>query len=97
MENAHWVTPGPEAKRLSLDELVAKVREGNPDARPAVITVKSDPTASVISVRIDENRVLPAEIDGSPSRLKIIYGARYFTWRIFSVRSFSGRKRNSRA
>ena len=42
--NARWVTPGPEAKRLSLDELVAKVREGNPDARPAVITVKSDPS-----------------------------------------------------
>src|SRR4029453_1044300 len=46
--NARWVTHGPEAKRLSLDELVAKVREGNPEARPAVITVKSDPAASVI-------------------------------------------------
>ena len=41
--NARWVTRNPEAKRLSLDELVAKVREGNPEARPAVITVKSDP------------------------------------------------------
>ena len=41
--NARWVTRGLEATRLSLDELVVKVREGNPDARPAVITVKSDP------------------------------------------------------
>ena len=45
--NARWVTPAPEAKRLSLDELVATVRADNPDARPAVITMKSDPSASV--------------------------------------------------
>jgi len=55
--DARWVTPGPEAKRLSLDELVAKAREGNPDARPAVITVKSDPTASVIVNLGRENTV----------------------------------------
>ena len=55
--NARWVTRGPEAKRLSLDELVAKVREGNPEARPAVITVKSDPTASVIVNLGRENTV----------------------------------------
>ncbi|HEX9271023.1 MAG TPA: PepSY domain-containing protein [Candidatus Binatia bacterium] len=55
--NARWVTPGPEAKRLSLDELVAKVRASNPDAHPAVITVKSDPTASVIVNLGRENTV----------------------------------------
>ena len=55
--NARWVTPGPEAKRLGLDELVAKAREGNPDARPAVITVKSDPAASVIVNLGRENTV----------------------------------------
>lgn len=38
-----WVTPpGPDAKRLALDELVAKVSAANPEARPAAITVKSD-------------------------------------------------------
>jgi uncharacterized iron-regulated membrane protein/flavodoxin len=55
--SARWVTRDPEAKRLSLDELVAKVRKGNPDARPAVITVKSDPTASVIVNLGRENTV----------------------------------------
>src|SRR5215510_2984212 len=55
--NARWVTRGPEAKRLSLDELVAKSRESNPEARPAVITVKSDPAASVIVNLGGENTV----------------------------------------
>ena len=55
--NARWVTPGPEAKRLSLDELVGKVHKGNPEARPAVITVKSDPAASVIINLGRENTV----------------------------------------
>ena len=45
--SARWVVPGPDARRLSYDELIAKVRAANPDARPAVIMVKSDPTASV--------------------------------------------------
>lgn len=44
-----WVTPpGPEVKRLALDDLVAKIRAANPESRPAAITVKSDPAASVI-------------------------------------------------
>ena len=55
--NARWVTRGPEATRLSLDELVVKARKGNPDARPGVITVKSDPTASVIVNLGRENTV----------------------------------------
>jgi len=47
--NQRWVTPpDPEAKRLALDDLVAKVRAANPEGRPAAITVKSDPAASVI-------------------------------------------------
>jgi uncharacterized iron-regulated membrane protein/flavodoxin len=45
--NARWVVPGPDAKRLSFDELLTKVREANPDSRPAAIIVKSDPRASV--------------------------------------------------
>jgi len=45
--SARWVVPSPDARRLSYDELIAKVRAANPDARPAVIMVKSDPTASV--------------------------------------------------
>jgi uncharacterized iron-regulated membrane protein/flavodoxin len=55
--NARWVTPGPQAKRLSLDELVTKVREANPESRPAFITVKSDPAASVIVNLGRENTV----------------------------------------
>jgi uncharacterized iron-regulated membrane protein/flavodoxin len=55
--NARWVARGPEARRLSLDELVAKIREGNPEARPVVITVKSDPAASVIVNLGRENTV----------------------------------------
>jgi uncharacterized iron-regulated membrane protein/flavodoxin len=45
--SARWVAPGPEVKRLNFDELLAKVRETNPDSRPAAIIVKSDPAASV--------------------------------------------------
>ena len=45
--SARWVVPGPDARRLSYDELIAKVRAANPDARPAAIMVKSDPRASV--------------------------------------------------
>jgi uncharacterized iron-regulated membrane protein/flavodoxin len=47
--NQRWVIPpGPEAKRLPLEDLVAKARAANPDARPATITVKSDPAAAII-------------------------------------------------
>jgi uncharacterized iron-regulated membrane protein len=45
--SARWVTPAPEGKRLSFDELMARVRQAKPDARPAVIVVKSNPAASV--------------------------------------------------
>jgi uncharacterized iron-regulated membrane protein len=52
---ARWVTP--QAKRLPLDELVEKVREANPDSRPAFITVKSDSAASVVVNLGRENTV----------------------------------------
>jgi uncharacterized iron-regulated membrane protein/flavodoxin len=54
---ARWVIPGPQTKRLSLDELVGKVREVNPEGRPAFITIKSDPAASVIVNLGRENTV----------------------------------------
>ena len=54
---ARWVIPGPEAKRLSLNELVGKVREANSEGRPAFITMKSDPAASVIVNLGRENTV----------------------------------------
>jgi uncharacterized iron-regulated membrane protein len=40
-----------------LDELVGKVREANPEGRPAFITMKSDPAASVIVNLGRENTV----------------------------------------
>ena len=56
--NQRWVTPpAPEAKRLALDDLVARVRDANPEGRPAAITVKSDPAASVIVNLGRENTV----------------------------------------
>ena len=53
-----WVTPpGSEAKRLPLEDLVAKVRTANPGGRPAAITVKADPAAAVIVNLGRENTV----------------------------------------
>ena len=45
--SAHCVAPSPDAKRLSYDELIAKIRAVSPKAHPAMITVKSDTRASV--------------------------------------------------
>jgi uncharacterized iron-regulated membrane protein len=56
--NQRWVTPlGPEAQRLGFSDLVAKARAANPKGRPAAITVKSDPAASVIVNLGRENTV----------------------------------------
>lgn len=56
--NQRWVTPpSVAAKRLDLDDLVAKVQAANPGARPAAITVNSDPAASVIVNLGRENTV----------------------------------------
>jgi uncharacterized iron-regulated membrane protein/flavodoxin len=39
--------PGAGAQRLSLEEIVAKARAQNPKARPAAVTLRNEPTASV--------------------------------------------------
>jgi uncharacterized iron-regulated membrane protein/flavodoxin len=41
------VAPPAGAAKLSVDELVAKAREHNPEARPTSIALRSEPTASV--------------------------------------------------
>ena len=41
--SVRWVMPSPDAKRLSYDELIAKVRASQSRSRPAMIMVKSDP------------------------------------------------------
>jgi uncharacterized iron-regulated membrane protein len=45
--NVRRVKPPPDNKRLTYDDLIAKVRTANPEARPAMILIKSDPSASV--------------------------------------------------
>ncbi len=55
--DARRVTPPPDGKRLSYDELIAKVRNAIPEARPAAIIVKSDPAASVAVNLSRENTV----------------------------------------
>src|SRR5829696_5304233 len=42
------VIPPADAKRLPLDELLAKVREKQPGVRPSGITVHADPTIAVL-------------------------------------------------
>ncbi len=42
------VSPPADAKRLPLDDLLARVREQQPDARPSGITVSADPAAAVL-------------------------------------------------
>jgi uncharacterized iron-regulated membrane protein len=39
------VPPGAGAQRLSLDEMVAKARERNPDAWPTGVVLRNDPAA----------------------------------------------------
>jgi len=42
------VTPPPDAQRLAVEVLLARAREARPDARPAVVTLRSDPTAAAV-------------------------------------------------
>lgn len=42
------VSPPADARRLPLDDLLARVREQQPDARPSGITVSADPAAAVL-------------------------------------------------
>ena len=58
------VMPSADGKRLSYDELIAKVRAANPEARPAMIMVKSDPTASVTVNLGRDNTVFINPYDG---------------------------------
>ena len=58
------VIPSADGKRLSYDELIAKVRAANPEARPAMIMVKSDPTASVAVNLGRDNTVFVNPYDG---------------------------------
>jgi len=46
--DARRVTPPADAQRLSLDALLAKVREQHPEARPSGITVSADPREAVL-------------------------------------------------
>jgi uncharacterized iron-regulated membrane protein len=62
--SARWVVPGPEAKRLSFDELLAKVQKANPNGRPAAIIVKSDPAASIAVNLGRENTVFVNPYNG---------------------------------
>ena len=62
--NVRRVMPSADGKRLSYDELIAKVRAANPEARPAMIMVKSDPTASVAVNLGRENTVFVNPYNG---------------------------------
>ncbi len=42
------VSPPADAKRLPLDDLLAKVREQHPDARPSGVTVSAEPATAVL-------------------------------------------------
>ncbi len=44
------VTPPADAKRLPLDDLLARVREQQPDARPSGVTVSAVPAAVLVSL-----------------------------------------------
>jgi uncharacterized iron-regulated membrane protein/flavodoxin len=58
------VVPSADGKRLSYDDLIANVRKANPEARPAMIMVKSDPTASVAVNLGRENTVFVNPYNG---------------------------------
>jgi uncharacterized iron-regulated membrane protein/flavodoxin len=62
--DARRVVPSAGGKRLSYDDLIAKVREANPEAHPAAIIVKADPTASVAVNLGRENTVFVNPYNG---------------------------------
>ncbi len=62
--DARRVIPSADGKRLRYDDLIGKVRDANPDARPAAIIVKSDPTASVAVNLGRENTVFVNPYNG---------------------------------
>ncbi len=67
------VTPPADAKRLPLDELLAKVRAAQPDARPSGVTIYSDPTiATLVSIgRTNSFHVNPYSGDVQPQGAKV--------------------------
>jgi uncharacterized iron-regulated membrane protein len=42
------VVPPPGAARLPLETLVARAREAQPDVRPSIVTLRSDPAAALV-------------------------------------------------
>lgn len=42
------VVPPPGAARLPLEALVARAREARPDLRPSIVTLRADPTATLV-------------------------------------------------
>ena len=66
------VTPPADAKRLPVDELLAKVRAAQPEVRPSGVTVYSDPTmATLVSVgRTNGFHVNPYSGDVQPQGAK---------------------------
>ncbi|HEX8438645.1 PepSY-associated TM helix domain-containing protein [Archangium sp.] len=47
-ENRQVRAPAPDAPRLSVDELLARVRAARPEAQPSGVTVYPEPTAAVV-------------------------------------------------
>lgn len=47
--DARRVVPPADAKRLPLDDLLAKFREEHPNVRPSGITIDADPTVAVLA------------------------------------------------
>jgi uncharacterized iron-regulated membrane protein len=42
------ITPPPDARRLTVEALLASAREARPDVRPTIVTLRSDPAASAV-------------------------------------------------
>ncbi|PTL76676.1 PepSY domain-containing protein [Vitiosangium sp. GDMCC 1.1324] len=48
-DHERWVqAPAPDAPRLPIDELLARVRQARPEAKPSGVTVYPEPTAAVL-------------------------------------------------
>jgi uncharacterized iron-regulated membrane protein len=84
------ITPSTEAQRLPLDELLAKVRVAQPDARPSGVTIYSDPTiATLVSMgRTNSFHVNPYSGTVQPQGAK---GTRAFMHVMIDWHRFLGR------
>ncbi|HTD65944.1 MAG TPA: PepSY-associated TM helix domain-containing protein, partial [Candidatus Limnocylindria bacterium] len=83
------VTPPSDVKRLPLDELLAKVRAAQPEARPSGVTIYSDPTiATLVSIgRTNGFHVNPYTADVQPQGAK---GTRAFMHQMIDWHRFLG-------